>query len=337
MVYPSDPDSPTLEDPHGPEEVRDPSLQRERHSGLMIFLVIIIKLRFNDDGSGRAGESKLEEPVEVAGEVLEVVFEDPQTELVGGDLAADDGGVGDAVFGDEAGSVGGAGDLLDSEVEGAEAVPAVADGLGMADDAAEGGARALREREEAVVDGEDELADDTYAGVAKEEVEVAGDGTVDGVLGRDDGAVGDAVLQGGEGLLHLGAGDDQRWGLLPGGGRGEGFCGRLLAVGAPAALVGHADRGAFAVIGRVGGRGRGVAARGLAEEAFEIGDRDLEAQLGGHVLGGPQRRCSRWRRKPDTDDVVCPPPPCAGRVLRLDITFGRSSKKRDHIYVYIER
>jgi hypothetical protein len=48
----------------------------------------------------------------------------------------------------------------------------------------------VAEAEEAAVDEEDELCVDPDVGMAKEEVEVAVDGAVGGVLGCDDDGVG---------------------------------------------------------------------------------------------------------------------------------------------------
>lgn len=136
----------------------------------------------------------------------------------------------------------------------------------MADNTAESGYLDAREGKQAVVDREDKLADYPYGGVAEEEVKVAIYGAVEGVLSRDDGAVGGTVLESREGILHVNA----RESLGREEGRGKGHGGGLLAVGAADTLVGYAD-------GTAGVTGGDRWIR-LPEKALEAGNGHLEAE-----------------------------------------------------------
>uniref|UniRef100_A0A0E0QV75 DUF834 domain-containing protein n=2 Tax=Oryza rufipogon TaxID=4529 RepID=A0A0E0QV75_ORYRU len=122
------------------------------------------------------------------------------------------------------------------------------------DDAGEEVPADAREREEAVVDGELDLADDVEA-VAEEEVVVPVDAAAEGVLDGEDGAVGDPELDGLEGHLELVAGDGVAGGVGLGGG-GLAVCPRDTLV---------SDAQLAAVHGRGGEVGDG-------ERAREVGD-----------------------------------------------------------------
>ncbi|GER57100.1 myb-like transcription factor family protein [Striga asiatica] len=115
-----------------------------------------------------------------------------------------------------------------------QGVLALGKGLRVAYHAGEVLAPDAREGEEAVVDGELDLADDVEA-VAEEEVVVAVDRAAQRVLHREDGPICDPELHRLEGHLELVAGD----GLAA----GVGTAGGGLAVRAGDALVGHAEAG----------------------------------------------------------------------------------------------
>ncbi|URD73416.1 hypothetical protein MUK42_10273 [Musa troglodytarum] len=263
VVHPAHPHPAALECPQRPEEVCRPPLQGEGHRRLL-------------PGPVAAAQRQLLVAVDVgAGRlVLEVALEDLQPELPCGHLAPDNRGVADPVLRHPLGGGGRVGRLLDLQAEAAEALAAVGEGLG---------------GEEAVVDGEDEFADDADAGVADKKVEIAVDGPVEGVLHGGDGAVGGAVLERGERVLHVRAGEEGKTpGVLRRRGGVEGGSGGLLAVGAADALVDDAEGAAGRA--RVGEGRRAVPTVVLAVDALEAGHGHLEAEAGRDLLGDLQRR-----------------------------------------------
>ncbi|CAL5090266.1 unnamed protein product [Urochloa decumbens] len=219
-----------------------------------------------DDGLPRQHH----EPRHVARVVLDAVGEHLEPVQLGGARRRDGGGVPEVPVGDVLGGPRRVVERLARHVEahGVERELALRERLGMRDDAGEEVPPHPGEREEAVVDGELDLADDVEP-VAEEEVVVAVDAAAEGVLDGEHGAVRDPEFHRLERHLELVAGDGVAARVRLGGGR--------LAVGARHALVGHAQLGAVH-------RRRAEVAD--AERAREVGDGD-QIQL---------RWGRRWRR-----------------------------------------
>jgi hypothetical protein len=209
-------------------------------------------VRSRDDGLPRQHH----EPRHVPGVVLDAVREHLEPVQLGGAGGRDGGGVAEPRGGDVLGGGRGVVEGLAGDVEahGVEGELALGERLRVGDDAGEEVPADAREREEAVVDGELDLADDVEA-VAEEEVVVPVDAAAEGVLDGEDGAVGDPELDGLEGHLELVAGDGVAGGV--------GLRRRRLAVCPRDTLVGDAQLAA------VHGRGGEV---GDGERAREVGD-----------------------------------------------------------------
>jgi hypothetical protein len=190
--------------------------------------------------------------------VLDAVGEDLQVVEVGGARRGDGGGVPERGGRDVLGGARGVVEGLARHVEahGVERELALRERLRVGDDPGEQVLAHPGEGQEAVVDGELDLADDVKA-VAEEEVVVAVDAAAEGVLDGEHGAVGDPELDGLEGDLELVAGDGVAARVrLAGGG---------LAVRARHALVRDAQ---LAAVHRRWGE---VAD---AERALQVGHRD---------------------------------------------------------------
>ena len=222
-------------------------------------------------GGVPTAESELKKSGEVTA-LLEILLHDRQAELPRRRAAGDDGGTGGQLPSCERrGSSGGAGHLLGGKREGREAVTAVGEGLGVAGHATEN--VIAGKAEETVVNGEDKLGSDLDQRVTEEEIKVAGNGPIEGIFGRDDGAVGYAGLERSEGVFHVLA-----WKSGDGTGEGaEAHGGGLMGVGAAAALVRHAERAGCGCVRRAG-------------------EEPLEGDAEGEVLGGLARAEARRRR-----------------------------------------